>query len=67
MCRYCKNLKRLKDLDEKEYQRIIQRWRLRDLRARNIIKKLVQLQILSLNAQRCLLDEADEFVRCKCI
>lgn len=27
MCRYCKNLKRLKDLDEKGYKKIINKWR----------------------------------------
>lgn len=37
MCRYCKNLKRLKDLDEKEYLKIINQWRERDRKARGLI------------------------------
>lgn len=37
MCKYCKNLKRIKDLDKEEYLRIIKRWRNRDLKARKLL------------------------------
>lgn len=37
MCKYCKSLKRIKDLDENEYKKIIHHWRLRDLEARKLL------------------------------
>lgn len=40
MCKYCKNLKRIKDLREKELTEIIELWRRRDAQARRLISKL---------------------------
>lgn len=43
MCKYCKNLKRIKDLEEKEYKKIIDKWRFRDKEARDLLFNCVRL------------------------
>lgn len=67
MCRYCNKLKELNKKEFSEYVKILESWRRRDKEARELIKNLVQLQCFSLNTQRRLLDEADEFVKCNWI
>lgn len=37
MCKYCKNLNRIKDLNENEYKKIIEMWRHRDYKARKLL------------------------------
>lgn len=43
MCKYCKNLKRIKDLDENYYQEIIKAWQLHSRKAEIIIEELFLL------------------------
>lgn len=40
MCKYCKRLKELIDLDKKEYERVINAWKRRDLKARKLVADL---------------------------
>ena len=37
MCKYCKRLKELRDLDAKQYEKTIRAWQRRDLTARNLV------------------------------
>lgn len=64
MCKYCKRLKELKDLEKKSYEEIIHYWRVRDLTARQLVADLVQLQVFDLDTQYSLLKKAKEFVSC---
>lgn len=45
MCKYCKKLKELNDLDKKEYGKIVRMWRQRDYKARKIMSRLVDVYI----------------------
>lgn len=43
MCKYCKRLKELKDLDTKEYKKIISMWRERDKKSCDLLFDCVRL------------------------
>ena len=64
MCKYCKRLKKIKELDENYYKQVISAWKRRDMQACNLIKNLVQIQVFSLETQRALLNEANDFIHC---
>lgn len=61
MCKYCKKIKEIKDLEVSELRKIVDKWRRRDLQARNLIKQLVQLDCYSLEDQHDLLNSAYNF------
>lgn len=62
MCKFCSNLKRIKDLDEKEYKKIIDYWRQRDLKARKLlVRLLINRNDYDLETQKRLFFEAMKF------
>ena len=44
MCKYCKRLKQLKDLDEKRYKEIISAWRSRDRRMQDLLEAFTAVE-----------------------
>lgn len=61
MCKYCKRLKELKDLDKKSYEQIINFWRARDKEARDIIRAYMLATTYDLLVSKKIADKAWRF------
>lgn len=74
MCRYCKKLKEIKDLEQKEYVRIINSWRRQDYKARKLIDDMVSFlnsdsddEVLMVIKAMDLVDRCQRFLKNDCI
>ena len=63
MCKYCKKLKEIKDLEESRYLSIIDSWKRRDRYARKLVELFAyNFEHLDLKSQLDLLVQADHFI-----
>lgn len=67
MCKYCKRLKELKDLDKKSYDEIIHFWKLRDKKARDLVSYLYIMLISDGANTRFIHKQVVDFLDCKYI
>lgn len=66
MCKLCKKLREIKDLDENRYLKIIRTWRQRDYKARKLMSRLLDVLFddpsLSEYNRDCIIAEVLNFI-----
>ena len=63
MCKYCKNLKRIKDLDEKSYLEIISNWKAYAYRMEKLLKRIDEDLLIDFEHMALFFPDEQEILR----
>lgn len=68
MCRYCGNLKRIKDLEISDLRKVVDKWKRREFKARCLISRMaLALYCSSPDERDALIASASKYLDCKYI